>query len=141
MKYIKTFENTKSLNISRLAILNLINKYIDFYDYKVEKYYDHNKWEMEFKIGSIKCTTILEILENEICITVNTPNFTKRLKDFNNIFDFFINYLKNIKGMKYVKKVNLMAVENVFYVTNSKEVINELTKNINLLYKANKYNL
>lgn len=141
MKYIKTFENTKSLNISRLAILNLINKYIDFYDYKVEIYYDHNKWEMEFKIGSIKCTTILEILENEICITVNTPNFTKRLKDFNNIFDFFINYLKNIKGMKYVKKINLMAVENVFYVTNSKEVIDELTKNINLLYKANKYNL
>lgn len=28
-----------------------------------------------------------------------------------------------------------------FYVTNSKEVIDELTKNINLLYKANKYNL
>lgn len=43
--------------------------------------------------------------------------------------------------MKYVKNINLMVVENEFYVINSKEVIEDLTKNINLLYMANKYNL
>ncbi|MCK9417351.1 hypothetical protein M0Q97_11960 [Candidatus Dojkabacteria bacterium] len=143
MKYIKTFENTKheQLTSDLKAILSLINKYIELCGYNYDNYYDRGNWEMELEINSIKCTVIMSILNNKICIKVNyLKNYRK------SAFDFFINYLKNTTGLKIVKtSINnwgdFYIAEDIFNVINSKKVIDDLTKNNNLSKSIKKYNL
>jgi hypothetical protein len=155
MKYIKAFEknllasyykNEQDANKLK-AILSLINKYIELNGYKYENYLNGRNFEIDiynnsYNNSNIKGKITLTIWNNKINIIINTPNFKYNLIKYNNIFDFFIIFLKNIDGLKYDKNINLMGgIDNEFKVTNYQKVIDNLSKEIKMIQTSKKYNI
>jgi hypothetical protein len=150
MKYIKTFEknlfdkyNKYEQKTDELKkILSLITEYLDINGHKTKIYLDSRNWEIEFDSNEFKGKVILSIWNNKINIKIKTPNFKGKLIKYNNIFDFFINFLKNLEGLKYDNSINLMGgIDNDFQVINYQKVIDNLSKEIEMVKIGKKYNI